>query len=62
MAKSQPGDPGQAGKHEAGKPNKHKPTTKATPPPPGKKQSHAGHPHGGQQQPKPKKPPVYPPS
>jgi len=36
------------------------PTTKAVPPPPGKKQSHAGHPHGGQDQPKPKKPKVYP--
>ena len=31
--------------------NKVSPTTKAVPPPPGKKQSHAGHPHGGNPKP-----------
>jgi hypothetical protein len=40
--------------------NKVKPTTKAEPPPPGKAQSHAGHPHGGAPQPRPKPPKVYP--
>lgn len=39
-----------ASKPDETKGNKVEPTTKSVPPPPGKKQSHKGHPHGGQGQ------------
>ena len=47
MAKSKPGDPGQAGKHDSKSGGKYKPTTKATPP----GNPHEDHPHKGKNQP-----------
>jgi hypothetical protein len=48
-----------AHKPDETKGNKHKPTTKATPP---SGKPHEDHGHKGTGHPKPKKPPVYPPS
>ena len=48
MAKSKPGDPGQAGTYDPKKGGKFKPTTKAQPYG-GKKNPHSGHGHKGKQ-------------